>query len=69
MANNLVSKLREFMAVYWGNLQQAQNIQKQAHDKDTKSRSHAPSNNIWLNSKYIKIKQNCKLEAKFFRSF
>lgn len=28
-----------------------------------------PNNNTWLNSKYIKIKQNCKLETKFFRFF
>ena len=24
---------------------------------------------VWLNSKYIKTKQNCKLEAKFFGLF
>ena len=28
-----------------------------------------PSNKVWLNSKYIKTKQNRKLEAKFFGPF
>ena len=32
-------------------------------------KSYAPNDKIWLNSKYIKTKQNCKLEAKFFEPF
>ena len=31
--------------------------------------SYVFGNKIWLNSKYIKIKWNCKLEAKFFKLF
>ena len=51
------------------NLHNVQNLQKQAHDKSTKARSYAPSNKVWLNSKYIKTKQNRKLEAKFYGPF
>lgn len=31
--------------------------------------SYASGNKIWLNSKYIKTKQNFKLKAKFFGLF
>ena len=31
--------------------------------------SYAPNNKIWLNSQYIKTKQNRKLKAKFFKPF
>ena len=34
-----------------------------------KPKSYAPGDKIWLNSKYIKTKQNRKLEAKLFRPF
>ena len=34
-----------------------------------KLRSYAPEEKVWLNSKYIKTKQNLKLEAKFFNLF
>ena len=34
-----------------------------------KPQSYAPGEKIWLNSKYIKTKQNRKLEAKFFGPF
>ena len=34
-----------------------------------KPRSYALGNKVWLNSNYIKTKQNPKLEAKFFRPF
>ena len=34
-----------------------------------KSRSYAPGEKVWLNSKYIKTKRNWKLEAKFFGPF
>ena len=44
-------------------------MQKRAYNKKTKPRSYAPGEKIWLNSKYIKIKCNWKLEAKFFRYF
>ena len=57
------------MTVFQKNLHHAQELQKQAHDKGVKPRSYAPSDKIWLNNKYIKIKCNRKLEAKFFRPF
>ena len=34
-----------------------------------KPKSYALGDKVWLNSKYIKIKQNRKLEAKFFGPF
>ena len=34
-----------------------------------KPKSYAPGGKVWLNSKYIKTKQNLKLEAKFFGPF
>lgn len=34
-----------------------------------KPKSYLLDDKIWFNSKYIKTKQDCKLEAKFFDSF
>ena len=51
------------------NLLHAQELQKRAHDKGVKPRSYAPGEKVWLNSKYIKTKQNRKLKAKFFGLF
>ena len=65
-ANKLATKLRELIAVYKENLQLAQELQKQYHNKHVKPRSYAPGEKVWLNSKYIKTKQNRKLKAKFF---
>ena len=68
-ADKLSVELQELIIVYWENLYYAQDVQKQAHDKGVKPRSYFLGNKIWLNSKYIKTKQNQKLETKFFRSF
>ena len=57
------------MIVCRENLHHTQELQKRAHDKEVKPRSYAPSKKVWLNSKYIKIKCNRKLEAKFFGPF
>ena len=57
------------MIVCRKNLHYAQELQKQAHNKGVKPRSYAPYDKVWLNSKYIKTKQNRKLEAKFFGLF
>ena len=54
VADDLTEKLRNLMAVYRENLQHAQKLQKQAHDKKTKLKSYALSEKVWLNSKYIK---------------
>ena len=51
------------------NLYHAQELQKQAYDKGVKPQSNAPGNKVWLSSKYLITKRNCKLEAKFFSLF
>ncbi len=68
-ANKLVEELRELMEVCYQNLLYAQELQKRAHDKGVKSRSYAPGEKVWLNSKYIKTKRNKKLESKFIEPF
>ena len=68
-ADELSAELRELMTVCRENLHHAQELQKRAHDKGVKPKSYAPGDKIWLNSKYLKTKQNRKLEAKFFRLF
>ncbi len=68
-ASELVEELRELMEVGCQNLLYAQELQKKAHDKGVKSRSYAPGEKVWLNSKYIKMKRNKKLESKFFKPF
>ena len=57
-ADELSTELRELMIVCQKNLYHAQELQKRAHNKGVKPRSYAPSDKIWLNSKYIKTKQN-----------
>ncbi len=68
-ADELTTKLRELMTVCKENLQHIQELEKRYHNKHAKSRSYAPVKKVWLNSKYIKIKRNRKLEAKFFGLF
>ena len=62
-------ELRELISVYQQNLHYAQKYLKQAHNKSVKSRSYASGDKVWLNSKHLKIKQNCILEAKFLDLF
>ena len=57
------------MTVCRKNLYHTQELQKQAYNKGVKPRNYASSDKVWLNSKYIKTKRNCKLEAKFFSPF
>ena len=68
-ADALSAEPRKLMIVCRKNLHHAQELQKRAHDKGVKPRSYAPDDKVWLNSKYIKTKQNRKLEAKFFGLF
>ena len=68
-ANKLSIELQELMTICRENLYHAQELQKQAHNKSVKPKSYASSDKVWLNSKYIKTKQNRKLEAKFFERF
>ena len=56
LADDLANNLKKLMIVYRENFQHTQNLQKRAYNKSTKSRSYAPDNKIWLNSKYIKTK-------------
>ena len=65
----LATKLKELLTIYKENLQHTQELQKQYHNKHAKPRSYTLGKKIWLNSKYIKIKQNCKLKTKFFELF
>ncbi len=57
------------MAVCKENHQHAPELQKRYHNKYAKPKSYALGEKVWLNSKYIKTKQNRKLEAKFFEPF
>ena len=68
-ANELAKELKELIDICQQNLLHAQELQKRAYDKSVKPWSYAPEKKVWLNSKYIKTKQNRKLEAKFFGSF
>ena len=68
-ANKVSAQQRELMFVCRENLHHAQELQKRAHEKGVKPRSYAPGNKVWFNSKYIKIKRNYNLEAKFFGPF
>ena len=69
LADKLSKELRELMVIYCKTLHHAQKFQKRAHNAGVQPWSYVSSENIWLNSKYIKTKQNHKLEAKFFGSF
>ena len=68
-ADELSAELQDLMTVCWGNLHHAQELQKRAYDKGVKPRSYSSRDKVWLNSKYIKIKHNQKLESKFFGPF
>ena len=54
--DKLLVKLQELMTVYLKNLNYAQKLQKQAHNKSVKPRSYASGNKVWLNNIYIKTK-------------
>ena len=69
IADKLSTELEELMTVCQENLCHAQELQKSAHNKGVKPRSYASGDKVWLNIKYIKTKQNRKLEAKFFGPF
>ena len=68
-ADELSAELRELMTICRENLHHAQELQNWVHDKSVMPWSYAPGNKICLNSKYIKTKQNRKLEARFFGAF
>ena len=67
--NKLSEKLKKLITVCKKNLYYTQELQKQIHNKEIKLKSYTTNVKIWLNNKYIKTKQNQKLEAKFFGMF
>ena len=69
VAEELSFKLQSLMAVCQQNLYYTQKLQKRAHNKEVKLRSCALGDKVWLNSKHLKTKRNCKLEAKFLGLF
>ena len=69
IAEKLSSELQEFMIVCQQNLYHVQKLQKRGRNKRVKPQSYAPDEKVWLSSKYLKTKRNCKLEAKFFGLF
>ena len=68
-ANKLLAELQELIIICRENLHHVQKLQKRAHNKGVKPKNYVSDNKIWLNSKYIKTKQNRKLKAKFFKPF
>lgn len=46
-----------------------QEFQKRYYDKNVKPRNYTQMDKVWLNNKYIKIKQNCKLKFQFSKTF
>ena len=69
LADEFLAELRKLMIVCRENLHYTWELQKRAHDNGVKPRSYTPGKKVWLNSKYIKVKHNQKLEAKFFELF
>ena len=58
-ADELSAELRELMFGCRENLHHTQELQKRAHNKGVKPRTYVSSDQVWLNSKYIKTKRNC----------
>ena len=65
----LFFELQKFIAVCQQNLYRAQEFQKRAHNKKVKPQSYTLGNKVWLSSKHLRIKRNCKLEVKFLNLF
>ena len=68
-AKELSSKLQNLMAACQQYLHHTQKLQKQAHNKSVKPKSYNSGDKVWLSSKHLKIKRNCKLEAIFLGLF
>lgn len=69
LTDELSIELKKLITIYWRNFHHTQKLQKWAHNKTVKSSNYVSSNKIWLNSRYIKTKQNQKLKTKFFGPF
>ena len=68
-ADELLAKVRELIIICKKNIYHTQKLQKRAYNINVKPKNNVSSNKIWLNSKYIKTKQNKKLKVKVFRLF
>lgn len=69
MVDDLSAEFCELMTVCRQNFYHAQKLQKQVYENNVKPKSYPPGEKVWLNSKYLKTKQNRKLEVKSFRLF
>ena len=69
LADELLLELRKLISFCHKNLFCTKTLQKQTYDKGVKPKNYASNDKVWLNSQYNKIKQNRKLEAKFFGPF
>ena len=56
--NKLAKKLKKLIDICQQNLLHTQKLQKKVYDKSVKPQSYTSGEKVWLNSKYIKIKQN-----------
>lgn len=68
-AETLVLELNNWMTICQQNLFHVQEIQRKSYHKSVKPKNYTVSNKVLFNRKYIKIKQNWKLKAKFLGSF
>ena len=59
--SKLAKELKKQIEIYYQNLLHIWKLQKKIYNKGVKSHSYATSKKVWLNSKYIKTKQNKKL--------
>ena len=69
IAKKLSSELQELITIYQQNFHHTQKLQKRVHNKGVKPQNYAPGDKVWLSSKQLKTKQNCKLKAKFLGPF
>ena len=68
-ANKQANELRKLIEIDCQDLLHIQELQNRTQDKGIKSRSYALGKKVWLNSKYIRTKQQKKLKKKFFEPF
>lgn len=67
--HKLLKKFNHLMTIYCEKLHHAKIFLKKAYNKNIWPKSYASGDKLWLNNKYIQIKQNQKLKAKFFKPF
>lgn len=67
--DELAIKLKNLITICKKSLQYTQELEKQYYNKTTKLKNNVLSDKVQFNIKYIKIKYNSKLEAKFFELF